>query len=43
MFVIVQLELPKGAKVQPQTAGQLLQAVTQYTPAVEQQKKRFCK
>jgi hypothetical protein len=29
--------------VQPQTAGQLMQAVQQYTPAVEQQKKKFCK
>jgi tetratricopeptide (TPR) repeat protein len=43
MFVIVQLELPKGASVQPQTAGQLMGAVQQYTPAVEQYKKKFCK
>ena len=43
MFTLVQLHLPKGASVQQQTAGQLLQAVGQYTPAVEQQKKRFCR
>ena len=43
MFTLVQLHLPKGAQVQQQTAGQLMQAVGQYTPAVEQQKKKFCK
>lgn len=43
MFVITQLELPKGAKVQPQTAGQLLGYVAQLTAPVESQKKKFCK
>jgi tetratricopeptide (TPR) repeat protein len=43
MFTLVQLHLPKGATVQPQTAGQLMGAVQQYTPAVEQQKKKFCR
>jgi predicted Zn-dependent protease len=43
MFVITQIELPKGASVQPQTAGQILQALLAYGPSLEGQKKQFCR
>ncbi|HET7583404.1 MAG TPA: tetratricopeptide repeat protein [Gemmatimonadaceae bacterium] len=46
MFTTVQIELPQGGSASPeagQMAGQLLNLVPQYLPAVEGQKKKFCK
>ncbi len=46
MFTKAQLELPQGGRSSPeagQVAGQILGAVPQYLPAVESQKKKFCK
>jgi tetratricopeptide (TPR) repeat protein len=46
MFTTVQIVLPEGGSASPQAgqvAGQLLGAVPQYLPAVESQKKKFCK
>ena len=37
------IHLPKGAQVQAEASTQLLNAIPQYTRAVEGQKKNFCK
>lgn len=42
-LVNAQINLTQGGSVDSQTAGKLLSALTQYTPAVDGQIKRFCK
>lgn len=42
-FTTAMIHLPKGAQVQQEAAMQLLNAIPQYTRAVEGQKKSFCK
>lgn len=42
-FTTAMIHLPKGAQVQQDAAMQLLNAIPQYTRAVEGQKKSFCK
>jgi tetratricopeptide (TPR) repeat protein len=42
-FTTAMIHLPKGAVVQSEAATQLLNAIPQYTRAVEGQKKNFCK
>ena len=42
-FVTAMIHLPKGAQVQAEASTQLLNAIPQYTRAVEGQKKNFCK
>jgi tetratricopeptide (TPR) repeat protein len=42
-FTTAMIHLPRGAQVQQEAAMQLLNAIPQYTRAVEGQKKNFCK
>jgi tetratricopeptide (TPR) repeat protein len=42
-FTTAMIALPKGAQVQAEAATQLLNAIPQYTRAIEGQKKSFCK
>ena len=42
-FTTAMIHLPKGARVQQEASMQLLNAIPQYTRAVEGQKKNFCK
>jgi tetratricopeptide (TPR) repeat protein len=42
-FTTAMIHLPRGAQVQAEAATQLLQAIPQYTRAVEGQKKNYCK
>jgi tetratricopeptide (TPR) repeat protein len=42
-FTTAMIHLPRGAQVQQEAATQLLNAIPQYTRAVESQKKSFCK
>lgn len=42
-FVNAQVNITGGGSVQPETAGKLLQALPQYSPAVDAQVKKFCK
>jgi tetratricopeptide (TPR) repeat protein len=42
-FTTAMIHLPKGAQVQAEASTQLLNAIPQYTRAVEGQKKNFCK
>ncbi|HEU5183708.1 MAG TPA: tetratricopeptide repeat protein [Gemmatimonadaceae bacterium] len=42
-FTTAMIHLPKGAVVQQEAATQLLQAIPQYSRAVEGQKKNYCK
>ena len=42
-FTTAMIHLPRGASVQSEAATQLLNAIPQYTRAVEGQKKNFCK
>jgi tetratricopeptide (TPR) repeat protein len=42
-FTTAQINVQQGGKTDPQVAGQLLQALGQYDPAVQSQLKRFCK
>ena len=42
-FTTAMIHLPKGARVQQEASMQLLNAIPQYTRAVEGQKKSFCK
>ena len=42
-FVTAMIHLPRGAQVQQEASTQLLNAIPQYTRAVEGQKKNFCK
>jgi tetratricopeptide (TPR) repeat protein len=42
-FVIAQVAMPKGGKVDPKSTAAILGAVQQYSPYVDQQKKAFCK
>lgn len=42
-LVSAQINLTQGGSVDPKTAGQLLSALPQYTPAVDAQIKRYCK
>jgi tetratricopeptide (TPR) repeat protein len=42
-FTTAMIHLPRGAQVQQEASTQLLNAIPQYTRAVEGQKKNFCK
>ena len=42
-FTTAMIHLPRGARVQQEASMQLLNAIPQYTRAVEGQKKNFCK
>jgi tetratricopeptide (TPR) repeat protein len=42
-FTTAMIHLPRGASVQQEASTQLLNAIPQYTRAVESQKKSFCK
>jgi tetratricopeptide (TPR) repeat protein len=42
-FTTAMIHLPKGAQVQAEASTQLLNAIPQYTRAVEGQKKNYCK
>jgi tetratricopeptide (TPR) repeat protein len=42
-FTTAMIHLPRGAQVQQEASTQLLNAIPQYTRAVESQKKSFCK
>ena len=42
-FNLAQMNLPAGGQKYPNEAAQLLQAIPQFTPAVDNEVKRFCK
>ena len=42
-FNLAQINLPAGGQKYPKEAAQLLQAIPQFTPAVDNEVKRFCK
>jgi predicted Zn-dependent protease len=42
-FAIVQMTLPAAGRAHPNEAGQILSAVTQYSPSVSQAVKQYCK
>jgi hypothetical protein len=42
-FTLAQLNLPAGGQKFPNEAAQLLNAIPQFTPAVENEIKRFCR
>ncbi|MGH7665310.1 MAG: tetratricopeptide repeat protein [Gemmatimonadaceae bacterium] len=41
-FTTAQINIPRGAEVSQQAAGQYMQFLTQFTPVVENQIKQFC-
>lgn len=43
MWANAQIAMPAGAEVDKNTAGQILGAIQQYSPAIAQAKKAFCK
>jgi tetratricopeptide (TPR) repeat protein len=43
MFALAQINVPAGGKFSPEAAGQIMNALGQYAPAVESQIKSFCK
>jgi len=42
-FTLAQANLPAGGQKYPNEAAQLLTAIPQFTPAVDNEIKRFCK
>lgn len=42
-FAVVAVLIPQTGREQPETAGQIMNALTQYMPVVENQVKTFCK
>jgi predicted Zn-dependent protease len=43
MLAVAQINIPKGAQVDRNAAGQLMSAMQQYNPAVEAQVRRYCR
>lgn len=43
MFAVAQINVPAGGKFSPEAAGQIMNALGQYAPAVESQIKSFCR
>jgi tetratricopeptide (TPR) repeat protein len=43
MWAVSQINMPQGAKVDTQTAGQIMGAIQQLSPAVSEAKKQLCK
>ena len=43
MWAVSQINMPQGAKVDTQVAGQIMGAIQQYSPAIQQAKTSVCK